>query len=52
MRPLAPWLRPWPYVRFGLLFGFIFLAEFGLMTILVVQAALLALGPAIIDPGR
>lgn len=43
MRPLAPWLRPLPYVLFGLLFGFLFLAEFGLMASVVVEVALLVL---------
>lgn len=46
MTPLPSWLRPWPYLLLGLLVGFLFLAEFALDSIPVVQVALLVLAIA------
>src|SRR5512141_967527 len=46
MPPLPEWLRPLPYLLLGLLVGFLFLAEFGLMTVAAVQVTLLVLAIA------
>lgn len=46
MRPRPAWIRPWPYLLFGLLVGFLFLAEFALDSIPAVQIAFLVLAVA------
>ena len=46
MPPLPRWIRPCLYVIAGALVGFLFLGEFGLITLAPVQLALLALALA------
>jgi hypothetical protein len=43
VRSLPAYLRPWPYVLSGGLVGFLFLTEFALITLPVVQLGLLVL---------
>ena len=46
MRSLPEIVRPWPYLLAGIGFGFLFLAEFGLSTVPLVQAGLVLLAVA------
>jgi hypothetical protein len=46
LRPLPALVRPWPYVLGGLLSGFLLLTELALITVPLVQGALLALAVA------